>query len=78
MALIEIRAEPGLLRELLEVLRALIARLERIADGIDRAYPPAPPLEARKKMKPHGPDDMVQFDPEEEWLKEQEEEARKL
>lgn len=69
MAFIEIKAEPELLRELIQVLR-------QIAAGIDRAYPPPPDPMALKKMKPHGPEDMVTFNPEDEWLREEEEEAR--
>jgi hypothetical protein len=69
MALIEIKAEPGLLKELIQVL-------QRIAAGIDRAYPPRPDTAALKGTKPHGPDDIVIFDPEAEWLREEEEEVR--
>ena len=69
MAIFEIKAEPGLLKELIEVLR-------RIAAGIDRAYPPPPDPAAVRKMKPHGPEDMVTFNPEDEWQREAEEEAR--
>lgn len=69
MAFIEIKAEPGLLKELIQVLR-------RIAAGIDRAYPPPPDPDAIRNLKPHGPDDMVTFNPEDEWLREEEEAAR--
>jgi len=69
MALIEIKAEPGLLKELIQVL-------QRIAAGIDRAYPPPPDPAVLRNMKPHGPDDIVEFRPEDEWLREEEAEAR--
>jgi hypothetical protein len=69
LAIFSINVEPGLIKELIEVLR-------QIACGIDRAYPPGPDPEARKKMKPHGPEDIVQFNPEEEWQREEEEEVR--
>jgi len=69
MALIEIKAEPELLKQLIEVLR-------RIAAGIDRAYPLPPDPAVLRNMKPHEADDIVVFDQEAEWLKEQEEEAR--
>jgi len=69
VALFEIKAEPGLLKELIRVLR-------QIAAGIDRAYPTPPDPATFKGMKPHGADDMVTFNPEDEWLREAEEAAR--
>lgn len=69
MALIEIKADPGLLKELIEVLR-------RIAAGFERAYPPRPDPATLKNRKPHGPEDLIEFHPEEEWERQQEEEAR--
>ncbi len=69
MALVNISVEPGLLKELIQVLT-------RIAAGIDRAYPPPRDSATFKGYKPHGPEDIVEFNPESEWQKEQEEEAR--
>jgi hypothetical protein len=69
MSLIQFNVNP-------ELLKDLIRALTRVADGIDRAYPPKPGVEARKGLKPHGPEDIVEFQPEAEWQREQEEEAR--
>jgi hypothetical protein len=69
MALLEVKIHPEMMKELIGMLR-------RIADGIDRAYPPGPTEEARKAMKPFGPEALLTFDPEQEYLRELEEEAR--
>lgn len=69
MTLFDIKVNP-------ELLKSLVNVLERIADGIDRAYPPKPKDEARAKLRPHGPDDLIVFSPEAEAWREEEEEAR--
>jgi len=69
MALLNLNLEPNLLKQLIQVL-------SRIADGIDRAYPPLPSAEARKTLKPHGPEDLIEFNPEEEWLREEQEDQK--
>jgi len=70
LALVEIKAEPGLLRELIDVLK-------RIADGIDRAYPPPPAPEIVQQMKPAGPEALWEFDPEQELEREMEDARRR-
>ena len=56
MSLIEIKAEPELLKKLLSVLN-------RIADALDRAYPEQQIIQS----KPYGPEALMTFDPEKEW-----------
>ena len=67
MSLIEIKAEPGLLKKLLSCL-------ERIADSLERAYPEPHQV---GQMKPYGPEALFQFDPSAEAeLQEEEERLR--
>ena len=69
MALVQINVEPGLLKELIQVLRQIVS-------GIDRAYPPPPDRSALKGRKPAGPETLIEFDPEAQWQRELEDEAR--
>jgi hypothetical protein len=62
MSLIEIKAEP-------ELLKRLLGALTRIADALDRAYP-EPHI---TQMKPYGPEALFQFDPNAEAELEEEE-----
>jgi hypothetical protein len=66
MSLIEIKAEPELLKKLLSVLN-------RIADALDRAYPEQQIIQS----KPYGPEALMTFDPEKEWELEEEEERQR-
>jgi hypothetical protein len=67
MSLIEIKAEPELLKRLLGVLN-------RIADALDRAYPEP---QITRQAKPYGPEALTTFSPEHEWEIEQEEERQR-
>jgi hypothetical protein len=69
MALFQVNVEPSLLKQLIQVL-------QRIAAGIDRAYPVQPDPAAFKGRKPSGPETLIEFNPEAEWQREAEEEAR--
>jgi hypothetical protein len=69
MALFSVNVEPSLLKQLIQVL-------QRIAEGIDRAYPPRADPVAFKGRKPTGPESLIEFNPEAEWQREAEEEAR--
>lgn len=71
MAWIELKLHPKL------VVR-LARALERIAAGIDRAYPPPPDEKLLRRIKPFGGDELVTFDPEAEYERELEEEARQF
>ncbi|HEY0800683.1 MAG TPA: hypothetical protein VGD54_07555 [Steroidobacteraceae bacterium] len=64
MPLIELNIEPVFLKRLLSIG-------ERIADALERAYPPIREL---PNVTPAGPENLIQFDAEAEWQREQEEE----
>ena len=64
MSLIEVKVEP-------ELLKRLLSFFERIADSLDRAYPPFSQVH---QHKPYGPEAITEFDSEAAWLAEAEEE----
>jgi len=67
MSLIELKIDP-------EVLARAVRVLEDIRDLL-RIYIAPTPLPVAPS-KPAGPEDLIEFDPEEEWQREQEEEVR--
>jgi hypothetical protein len=67
MSLVTVNIEPAFLKELLAVAR-------RIADALERAYPP---ILEHVSLKPAGPENLTTFDPEKEWELENEEERLK-
>lgn len=69
MALIEIKAEPGLLKELVQTLK-------QIAAALNRAYPAPLDPERLRGMKRKEADDLWEFDPFREAEREEEEDVR--
>jgi hypothetical protein len=67
MSLIEIKAEP-------ELLKRLLAVGERIASALERAYPQPSTV---RQIEPYGPEALFQFDPETERELQDEEERQK-
>ena len=63
MALLEVKIE----------LNRVVRALERIADVLERAYPPPQKIDS----KPAGVDNLTVFEPEEEWQREQEDERQR-
>jgi hypothetical protein len=64
VAFLEIKADLG----------RVASALERIADALDRAFPPLRPV---VESKPAPPENLFQFDPEAEWNKEEEEDRQR-
>lgn len=66
MAWLEVKVELG----------RVVEQLTRIADILERYCFPKR-YEVTSNRKPAGPEALIEFDPEKEWLREREEEARK-